>query len=431
MQTLDQQDDKDLEIMFSEARRYPLLTPEQEQEIDGRKWSAVRTLHTLFAQVDAFRQYTQNFVAQCQSNPPEIKRFANREQHFVLRRELAAYFSDGELAQPAADLAKKLGSLKTDKSRLARIEALQLPASLTVGMAVSMLRRAGGQFPDSVADAIATWERQWQPPVLGLSVERDALKQIRRELRRYTEARDALVMHNLRLVYSIAARYKGRGVSYLDLVQEGTLGLIRAAEKFEVEKGFRFSTYCFNWITQAVRRYVGDVGTLIRFPTHVQEQMGRLYKERALEQARTGLEPDDETLAERLGMDLQKTRELLQLRNLGTSLDAPRFDDEDGGTLLDSLSGEPYGGTEDDAEQSSLHRFLEQAVGQLDSTEQHVIVSRWGLHDGPALSRAEIADQLGVSREWVRQLERSALRKLKNQQSVQAAYEDYSDAGNY
>lgn len=430
MQTLDQQDDKDLELMFAEARRYPLLTPEQEREIDGRKWTAVRSLHRLFGDVEEFREYTAMFLHECAVNPPEIKRFANREQHFVLRRELATYFSDGELGAQAAEAAAKLQRLKTAKARASKIDALNLPASLTVGMAVAMLRRAGGQFPDSVADAIATWERQWVPPVSGLSVDPESMRAVRRELRRYTEARDALVMHNLRLVYSIAARYKGRGVSYLDLVQEGTLGLIRAAEKFEVEKGFRFSTYCFNWITQAVRRYVGDVGTLIRFPTHVQEQMGRLYKERAIEQARTGMEPDDEKLAANLGMDLAKTRELLQLRNLGISLDAPRFDDDEG-TLLDTLTGDTYGATEDRAEQASLHKFLQTAVNELDSTERQVVVSRWGLHDGPALSRAEIADRMGVSREWVRQLERSALRKLKNQAVVQAAYDDYSEVGNY
>ena len=433
METLDQNDDKDLELMFAEARRYPLLTAEQEREIDGRKWTSVRSLHTLFASDVELSAYCREFFTQCQSNPPEIGRFANREQHFVLRRELAAYFVDGDYSLQTKEAVRALG-LKTVKTRIARVSNLNVPASLSVGMAVAMLRRAGGQFPDSVADAIATWERQWQPSFSGLALERETLTELRRQLNAYTRARDALVMHNLRLVYSIASRYKGRGVSYLDLVQEGTLGLIRAAEKFEFEKGFRFSTYCFNWITQAVRRYVGDVGSLVRFPTHVQEQMGKLYRERAIEHARTGMEPDDETLAKKAGMDLEKTRQLLQLRNLGISLDAPRFDDDEG-AMIDTIVGTPYGGTEDTAEQASLHRFLDDAVKQLEDSERRVIVYRWGLHDGPALSRAEIADSMGVSREWVRQLERSALRKLKNQQLVQDAYEDYRDeysnAGGY
>ena len=426
METLDQNDDRDLELMFAEARRYPLLTAEQEREIDSKKWQAVRNLHELFAADAAFTTYCQTFFQQCLDNPPEIGRFANREQHFVLRRELAAYFKDGDCAQPGEAAAKSLLTVKTVKARHARIAKLNLPASLTIGMAVAMLRRSGGQFPDSVADAIATWERQWVPPVMPLAPERDTLKATRVYLNAYTRARDALVMHNLRLVYSIAARYKGRGVSYLDLVQEGTLGLIRAAEKFEFEKGFRFSTYCFNWITQAVRRYVGDVGTLVRFPTHIQEQMGKLYREKAIEQARTGLEPDEETLAAKVGMDIEKTRQLLQLRNLGVSLDAPRFDDDEG-TLIDTIAGEPYGTTEGQAEQASLHRFLAEAVDSLENSERRVVVARWGLHNGPPLSRAEIADSMGVSREWVRQLERSALKKLKGQAAVQAAYDDYND----
>jgi RNA polymerase sigma factor (sigma-70 family) len=158
--------------------------------------------------------------------------------------------------------------------------------------------------------------------------------------------------------------------------------------------------------------------------------MGRLYKERAIEHARTGLEPDDETLAANLGMDLQKTRQLLQLRNLGVSLDAPRFDDDEG-TLLDTLAGDVFGGAEDSADQASLHRFLGEAVDQLEPSERKVVVARWGLHDGPPLSRSEIADQLGVSREWVRQLERSALRKLKNQTEIREAYDHYNEASSY
>ena len=428
MNSKDNQEERDLELMFAEARRYELLTAEQEREIDGRKWSAVKALQTLFVAESELLNYTLQFIQQCKTSPPEIKRFTNRDQHFVLRRELAAYFTDGDLAQPAATFVQKAKQLKTVKARLARIEGLALPASLTIGMSVAMLRRAGGQFPDSVADAIASWERQWDPAMSGFSLETETLKELRKQLRLYTDARDRLVMHNLRLVYSIAARYKGRGVSYLDLVQEGTLGLIRAAEKFEYEKGFRFSTYCFNWITQAIRRYVGDVGTLIRLPTHVQEQLGRLYKERAVETARTGEEPDDETLANTLGMDLGKTRQLLQLRNLGVSLDAPRFDDDEG-TLLDTLSAEEFGDTEDSAEQASLHRFLEGAVDELEQSERRVVIARWGLHQGPPLSRAEIAESMGVSREWVRQLERSALRKLKQQESVRSAYQDYNEVG--
>lgn len=423
-------DEKDIELMFAEARRYDLLTAEQEQSIDSTKWSAVREIYALIAENDELSLYLAQFCRECLVNPPQIQRFPNRDLHFVLRRELAALFTDGPHADQSRNAAKKLAELKSSAARLKHVEALELPASLTIGIAVAILRRAGGQFADTVADAIGHWQRHWQTPVPSFALDHGLLAAIKKQLRTYTEARDRLVMHNLRLVYSIASRYKGRGVGYLDLVQEGTLGLIRAAEKFEYEKGFRFSTYCFNWITQAVRRYVGDAGTLIRFPTHVQEQIGRLYKERYAEQARTGHEGDADTIAANAGMDPDKARELLQLRNLTVSLDAPKYDEDDE-TLVDGLVGETFGEASDSAEQASLGNFLDHAIRRLESNEQQVVLARWGLQNGPPLTRAEIADKLGVSREWVRQLERSALKKLKGHIDVQDAFDDYRQSGNW
>ena len=426
----DNTDEKDIELMFAEARRYDLLTAEQEQSIDSTKWSAVREIYALIAENEELSRYLALFCRECLENPPQIQRFPNRDLHFVLRRELAALFKDGSHATQSRTVAKKLSELKTTAVRRKHVEALELPASLTVGIAVAILRRAGGQFADTVADSIGHWQRHWQTPVPSFALDHTLLSAIKKQLRTYTEARDRLVMHNLRLVYSIASRYKGRGVGYLDLVQEGTLGLIRAAEKFEYEKGFRFSTYCFNWITQAVRRYVGDAGTLIRFPTHVQEQIGRLYKERYAEQARTGQDADADTIAVNAGMDPDKARELLQLRNLTVSLDAPKFDEDDE-TLVDGLVGETFGEAADNAEQASLGNFLGNAIGRLEANERQVVLARWGLQNGPPLSRAEIADKLGVSREWVRQLERTALKKLKGQADVQHAFDDYRQSGSW
>ena len=428
MQTMDSSEDADLELMFAEIRRYPLLTAEQEQEIDGKKWCAVRRLSEIVADTPDLRTTLAELLLNALDCPPEVKRFPSREQHFTLRRELAPYFSDGNLADLTRESVAALTKRGSKKRYREVITSLNIPASLTVGIVVFMLRRAGGQFPDAVADAIGHWSRHWVRPAPGLALERQVLSAIRGSLREYTEARDALVMHNLRLVHSIAGRNRGRGVGYLDLVQEGTLGLIRAAEKFEFEKGYRFSTYCFNWITQAVRRYVGDTGNLIRLPTHVQDQVNKVYRERAIEQAKTGMEPDAGQLAKKLGMDKQKTKEILEVRNLAISLDAPRYDDDEG-ALVDTLTSDQFGDTTSNAELDSLHRFLGEAVDKLEANEQAVVVARWGLHDGPPLSRSEIADRLGVSREWVRQLERSALRKLKGQDGMQQAFVDYQQVG--
>ena len=428
MQTLDSSEDADLELMFAEIRRYPLLTADEEKSIDGSKWAAVEDLWSTIAKTRDLRLLLSNLLTNSLLRAPEVRRFPSREQHFTLRRELAPYLADGALADQADAVATALRRRASQARYLEAIESLNLPASLTVGIAVFMLRRAGGQFSDAVADAIGHWSRNWEPAPSAIALEPHTLRQIRGALRQYTEARDALVMHNLRLVHSIAGRNRNRGVGYLDLVQEGTLGLIRAAEKFEFKKGYRFSTYCFNWITQAVRRYVGDTGSLIRLPTHVQDQVNKVWRERAIERATTGEEPDVASLAARLGMDKQKTQEILEVRNLAISLDAPRFEDEDG-ALVDTLTSDTFGDTTSNTELDSLKRFLGSAMEQLEANEQAVVVARWGLHNGPPLSRSEIADKMGVSREWVRQLERSALKKLKGQEAVQAAFMDYQEMG--
>jgi RNA polymerase sigma factor (sigma-70 family) len=419
-------DDRELERMFADARRYPLLTAEKERAIDDSKWSAVEAMQALLIQDEAALSYLRAWTANSAVTPLDIAYFDNRDHHFILRREMGEYLSDGKRSDAMEALHSALLRRRSERHTATRLAALELPASLTVGLVAVLLRRAGAEVADTVADALERWESYWTT-LLPSSEERltpnmrIALEEL---LERYSDARDTLTMHNLRLVYSIAGRYRGKGVNYLDLVQEGTLGLIRAAEKYDHRKGFRFSTYCFNWITQAVRRHVGDTGNLIRYPTHVQEQVSKLYRLRMERQQRTGEEPSDVELAEIAGLPLEKTRDLLQLRNIGVSLDAPQYDDEEG-SLIDSVPGGPFAAAESDAESESLHERLIHELQGLDGTERQVVIARWGLHDGPPLSRAEIADKLSVSREWVRQLERSALTKLSRNDRIRAAFEDY------
>jgi RNA polymerase sigma factor (sigma-70 family) len=422
-------DDKDLERMFAEARRYPLLTGAQEKEIDGRKWAAVKNLQTLLVSDEATRCYLREWAGNSTLTPLDIAFFKNRDHHFILRREMASYMADGSQADRMEALHSSLQKQRSERYLTQRLNDLNPPASLTVGLATVALRRDGQHMQDSVADALEQWAQYWTrlengpAPTLGDST-RIGLIEL---LENYADARDTLTMHNLRLVYSIAGRYRGKGVNYLDLVQEGTLGLIRAAEKYDHSKGFRFSTYCFNWITQAIRRYVGDAGGLIRYPTHVQEQVNKLYRLRITEQQHTGNTLSDAELAEAAGLSLEKTRDLLQLRNLGVSLDAPQYDDEDT-TLLDTIDGGPFAASEADAETESLHDRLLEEMKSLDRAEREVVVARWGLHKGPPLSRAEIADRMSVSREWVRQLEHAALKKLSRNERIRAAFSDYIDS---
>lgn len=423
-------DDRDLERLFAEARRYPLLTAEEERDIDQRKWSAVYEIQDAMVADDAARAWLVAWAESCSSVTPDIHRFRNRDNHFVLRREVVDYLDGGSKQEKAAAFRSSVNRMRSFAKRQQAVNELELPASLVVGLATWLLRKSGSDISDTVADGLEDWESQWPEKPRQIDFRPALLRDMKRAHLNYTEARDTLVMHNLRLVYSIAGKHKGKGIAYLDLIQEGILGLLRAAEKYESRKGFRFSTYCFNWITQSIRRYVGDSGGLIRYPTHVQEQVAKLYRHKHLEQARSGVEPTEAELADSAGISVEKTRNLLQLRNLGISLDAPQYEDDDG-SMIDTIPGGPFADTENRAEIDSLSRCLMSSMDSLEPAEREVVIARWGLHDGPPLSRAEIADRMSVSREWVRQLERSALDKLAKSATIKDAYEDYGSASSW
>jgi RNA polymerase sigma factor (sigma-70 family) len=417
-----------LELVFAEARRYPLLTADQEREADRRKWAAARKLTHLFTADEGARAYLRQWTVQCRVNPPEIADFADREHHFILRRELVPFLPSGAKSATLDKLTSVLTDPGEPEQARELLDRLALPVTLTVGMAAVIMRRNGMERGCNVADALEAWEEQWQiagTPVAA-KVSDANLKTMKRLLKQYITARDTLVKHNLRLIFSIAGRHSNRNTSFADLVQEGTLGLIRAAEKYRHDKGFRFSTYSFNWISQAIRRYLGEAAEMIRYPSHVQEQVGVLHRERLRVQNSGDLGIKTSELARATGYSLDKTRYLLQLRNRAVSLDAPRRDDEED-RLLDTLAGGPFEQASSKADNASLRRCLMAELKALDPAERQVITARWGLHDGPPLTRAETADRMSISREWVRQLERSALAKLRRSGNILSAYLDYSE----
>jgi len=424
-------EERDLERLFAEARKYPLLSAEQEQDIDGAKWGAVAGLQTLFSQSAPARWFLQALAKHCVYHPPDVARFSDREHYFLLRRELAEFLP----GNPGQDKMLELLSCLTDTGEAQQLDqlliAMSLPASLVVGIAQLLTYKRDAKALGGVAEALQYWTSLWASDYRRFVAVQDPEFQLsaRRLLKEYATARDQLILHNLRLVYTIAGRNRNRnhGISFLDLVQEGTVGLLRAAEKFESRKGFRFSTYCFNWISQSVRRAIGESGALIRYPGHVQEQLGKLYREQAERIARTGASPQDSELARVLGLSVEKTRSLLQLRNLGVSLDKPRFEGDEGDTLLESIAGDTFSQPLAEAEGSSLQRCLRKEIAHLDPAEQRVVISRWGLGTGRPLTRAEIADQMSVSREWVRQLEQSALAKLSQNPAVHSAFIEHKD----
>jgi RNA polymerase sigma factor (sigma-70 family) len=415
-------DEADLERLFSDARRYPLLTKAEEQNTDRRKWQAVTALQLTLARFPETRAFLAAWVRACLETPPDLARFTTREYYFLLRRELADT-SDKNGDAMRACLQQLLSPADPTRDASA-LEALDLPAVLTVGLAEVALDPRPAEDPGGLAGAIGEWRQSWQPAG-ATRAGAAAAGELVQHLDAYFSARDKLVAHNQRLVYSIAGKYTSHGMPFLDLVQEGILGLIRAAEKFRYSRGYRFSTYAFNWISQAVRRGLNDSGEMIRFPGHVQDQLSRLYAEQGRLIEVTGRVPSDSQLASATAMDVDKVRQLLQLRNRASSLDAPRFDDEEGSSLVETIESDAFQPTAREAEQTSLKRLLARELDRLDPTEQQVVIRRWGLNDGRPLSRAEIADQLSVSREWIRQLEQSALNKLALNDSIHSAYIEY------
>lgn len=421
-------DDSALDWLFTRARKYPLLTAAQEQDIDRDKWHCIEELLRLLVADPMCRTYLGQWATAILDNELDLQDFDNREHYNLLKRELVDLLDGGDRRAALQHFHACMGGSLRAKRDVEAALALQLPASLVAGLAETVSAQPS---PRGVAAALQYWHALWRSkPALsrpGVDAKTRALAHER--LAGYYAAREALVNHNLRLVFSIAGRMIGRGVAYRDLIQSGVLGLIRAAEKFQHQQGYRFSTYAYNWITQSIRQSIEDTRGIVRYPAGVNEKIARMHRERMTLLGATGQEPDAVTLAERLQMAPDAVRRLQQVGDLSVSLDERPDGDTEGLALADTLAGEAFDPTQDDAEHASLNRCLLQRLGILEPSERRVVIRRWGLDAGPPLTRAEIALQLQVSAEWVRQLEHSALAKLRGDEVIAKAYRDHHSAG--
>lgn len=332
-----------------------------------------------------------------------------KERGFITQEEILQVFPQPE--EKIEELDKFFTKLLSDNIDVFETTAEELEAE---GKSATELEKELELLSTMEEGAVTDPVRQYLRDIgkISLLTAADEIALAKKAEKNVKSARDRLISANLRLVVSIAKKYVGRGMSLLDLIEEGNIGLMRAVDKYDWRRGYKFSTYATWWIRQAITRAIADQARTIRIPVHMVETINRFNRTQRRLMQELGREPNPEEVAVVMGVDPSKAREIVKVSQEPTSLETPVGDEEDShlGDFIADQGLQP----DEQATRELLKIHLDEVLDSLSPREKRVLQLRFGLEDGKQRTLEEVGREFGVTRERIRQIEAKAIRKLKH-----------------